>query len=169
MTTTFPTDLTTAAKAALAACEKHGIMLVTAESCTGGIIAASLTAVPGCSHAFEAGFVTYANSAKETMLGIAPSLLRTEGAVSEAVAKAMARCALEQSSAGISVAVTGIAGPDGGTDDKPVGLVHIAAARSGGDLLHRAPVFKGDRTSVRDQAAQVALEMVVELLSAEDA
>jgi len=162
--TTFPTDLLVVAEDALHACEANGIMLVTAESCTGGLIAACLTAVPGSSHAFEAGFVTYANSAKETMLGVAPSLLRTHGAVSEPVAKAMARGALEHSAAGVAVAVTGVAGPDGGSEDKPVGLVHLAVATADGDMLHRAPVFEGDRASIRYQAVREALAMVVEIL-----
>ncbi len=162
--TAFAPDLLASATAALAACEDHGVMLVTAESCTGGLIAACLTAVPGSSRAFEAGFVTYANSAKESMLGVAPSLLRIQGAVSEAVAKAMARGALEYSAAGVAIAVTGVAGPDGGTPDKPVGLVHIAAATADGDILHRAPVFQGDRDAIRAQTVREALAMVVEVL-----
>lgn len=163
--TSFSKDLMTAAEDALRICEANGIMMVTAESCTGGLISACLTAIPGSSRAFEAGFVTYANSAKETLLGVAPSLLRTHGAVSEQVAKSMARGALEHSAAGVAVAVTGVAGPEGGTEEKPVGLVHIAAATSDGAMLHRAPVFEGDRAAVRDATAREALRMVVEILN----
>lgn len=163
--TTYPEDLTRAAKDALRACDANGIMMATAESCTGGLIAACLTSIAGSSTVFEAGFVTYANAAKETMLDIAPSLIRTHGAVSEVVAKAMARGALEHSAAGVAVAVTGVAGPGGGSAEKPVGLVHIAAATADGALLHRAPVFDGDRTAIRDQAAREALCMVVDILN----
>jgi nicotinamide-nucleotide amidase len=164
----FPEELLSAADTALLACEAQGITMVTAESCTGGLISAALTAIAGSSRAFEAGFVTYANSAKEAMLGIAPSLIRTQGAVSEAVAKAMARGALEYTAAGLAVGVTGVAGPDGGTPDKPVGLVHMAVATSEGAISHRTQVFAGDRDSVRLQAAIATLAMVPAILKGED-
>lgn len=157
-------DMVAAARDALAACEETGVTLVTAESCTGGLVAAALTSVPGSSKVFEAGFVTYANSAKETTLQVAPSLIRTQGAVSRDVAFAMARGALAQSSAGIAVALTGVAGPDGGTPEKPVGLVHIAVCSEDGDSLHGAPIFEGDRDSIRRQATVAALTMVAKVL-----
>ncbi len=117
-------------------CRKAGLMIATAESCTGGLIAAAFTEIPGSSDVFERGFVTYSNEAKSDMLGIDQNLIATEGAVSEATARAMAEGAIANSNANLSIAVTGIAGPGGGTPDKPVGLVHLAAARLGHDIVH---------------------------------
>lgn len=111
-------------------------MIATAESCTGGLIAAAFTEIPGSSDVFERGFVTYSNEAKSDMLGINKDMIHAEGAVSEAVARAMAEGALANSAANISIAVTGIAGPGGGTPDKPVGLVYLATARLGHDTAH---------------------------------
>lgn len=122
----------------------HGLKLATAESCTGGLIAAMLTEVPGSSSVFERGFVTYSNAAKISALAVIPDLIDTHGAVSIEVARAMAIGGLSASLADISVAVTGVAGPGGGTDAKPVGMVCLAVARRGGD----AP------TVVVDQVAQ---------------
>ncbi len=113
-----------------------GLRIATAESCTGGLIAASLAAVPGASAALERGFVTYSNEAKTELLGVPAELIRERGAVSREVALAMVEGALAHSPAEIAVAVTGIAGPDGGSDAKPVGLVHIATARRDGERLH---------------------------------
>lgn len=113
-----------------------GLRVATAESCTGGLIAASLAAVPGASAALERGFVTYSNEAKTELLGAPAELIREHGAVSREVALAMVEGALARSPADIAVAVTGIAGPDGGSEAKPVGLVHIAAARRDGEVLH---------------------------------
>src|SRR5687767_12723711 len=115
----------------LAACQAKGMIVATAESCTGGLIAAILTEVPGSSVTFERGFVTYSNEAKTEQLGVAPQLLGEHGAVSEPVARAMARGGLDHSRANICIAVTGVAGPGGGTVAKPVGLVHLAAAKRG--------------------------------------
>lgn len=159
----LPQDLSDAAQATIEACRATNSVLVTAESCTGGLIGAALTSVPGSSEVFYASYVTYANAAKETMLGVAPSLIRTEGAVSEKVAFAMARGALEESPASIAVAVTGIAGPGGGSREKPVGTVHIAAVSSEGKTLHQAQLFAGDRDAVRLQTALYALGMVRQL------
>lgn len=163
----FPDALIQQAEAVLNRCRANGIRLVTAESCTGGLIAACLTAVAGSSDVVEAGFVTYANDAKENMLGLAPSLIRRHGAVSEEVVLEMARGALQNSSAGIVVAVSGIAGPGGGSQEKPVGLVHIAAMREDGQHLHRTPVFAGDRQQVRLQAVSEAFTMLITLLESE--
>jgi nicotinamide-nucleotide amidase len=121
----------------ISACRGKGLTLVTAESCTGGLIAAVLTEVPGSSDVFERGFVTYSNDAKTEQIGVPAALIEEHGAVSEAVARAMAAGALEHSRADTAVAVTGVAGPGGGTAAKPVGLVHLAAAKRGGPVLHR--------------------------------
>lgn len=160
----FTDDLTTAASALLAACEHTGQTLITAESCTGGLISAVLTAVPGSSKVVEGGFVTYSNTAKETMLDVPPSLIRVHGAVSQDVAIAMARGALAESAASLAIAVTGIAGPGGATPDKPVGLVHIAIANGGGRVCHEAPVFKGDRDAVRSQTVLHAMAMATQMV-----
>ena len=130
-------------------CRAHGLKLVTVESCTGGLIAACLTAIPGSSGVVERGFVTYSNEAKIELVGVDPDLLRREGAVSEAVACAMATGALAASPADLSIAVTGIAGPASDDTAKPVGLVHIAAARRGGAVVHVRHIFPGDRTAIR--------------------
>jgi nicotinamide-nucleotide amidase len=121
----------------LQACREKKLRLATAESCTGGLIAAILTEVPGSSDAFERGFVTYSNEAKSEMLWVPPKLIAQHGAVSEEVARAMALGALDHSRADIAVSVTGVAGPGGGTEAKPVGLVHLAAADRHGRTLHR--------------------------------
>jgi nicotinamide-nucleotide amidase len=126
------------AAALLALCRAAGVKLATAESCTGGLAAAALTEVPGSSDVFERGFVTYSNAAKTDLLGVPAGLIEAHGAVSEPVARAMAQRTLDASNADLSVAVTGIAGPGGGSSEKPVGLVHIAAARRGGRIEHRA-------------------------------
>lgn len=163
----FPDALIQQAETVLNRCRASGLRLATAESCTGGLIAACLTAVAGSSDVVEAGFITYANDAKETLLGVAPSLIRRHGAVSEEVVLDMARGALQNSSAGVVVAVSGIAGPGGGSAEKPVGLVHIAAMREDGQYLHRAPVFAGDRNQVRLQAVEEAFSLIISVLSIE--
>jgi nicotinamide-nucleotide amidase len=142
------------AETLLDACRAKGIRLATAESCTGGLIAAALTAVAGSSDVFDRGFVTYSNDAKHQMIGVPSDLIETLGAVSEEVARAMASGALERSRAGIAVAVTGVAGPGGGTDAKPVGLVCFGIAERGQPTVSEHRVFPGDRSSIR--AATVA-------------
>jgi len=143
----------------------QGLMLSAAESCTGGLISACLTDIPGSSDVLERGFVTYSNAAKTEMLGVPPEIIETYGAVSEEVAIAMASGALAHSRAGISVAVTGIAGPGGGSDDKPVGLVHIAGQRRGGRVSHIRREF-GDigRSEVRERTVAEALRLVRSLI-----
>lgn len=121
--------------------KSRGLTIATAESCTGGLIAATLAAVPGASASLERGFVTYSNAAKTELLGVPAELIREHGAVSREVALAMVAGALSHSPADVAVAVTGIAGPDGGTAAKPVGLVHISAARRGGVTLHEEMRF----------------------------
>ena len=150
------------AKQVLERCRNYGWKLATAESCTGGLISALITTIPGSSDVFTHGFVTYANEAKTQMLGVDGALITAHGAVSEAVARAMAEGAQRTANSDIALSVTGIAGPGGGSDEKPVGLVHMAMA-SRHTTLHQRHVFAGDRESVRLQAALAALAMVMEL------
>jgi len=139
--------------------------IATAESCTGGLIAATLAAVAGASASLERGFVTYANEAKSEMLGVPISMLREHGAVSREVALAMAEGALMHSPADVVVAVTGVAGPDGGTAEKPVGLVHIAAARRGGPVVHEEKRFGAiGRREVQEATVAAALELLKQIL-----
>ena len=142
-----------------------GHRLATAESCTGGLIAASITAVPGASVVLDRGFVAYSNEAKVEMLGVAADLINRRGAVSQEVALAMVDGALKHSRADIALAVTGIAGPDGGSAEKPVGLVHIAAARRNGPRLHEEHRF-GDigRHRIQAESAVAALTLAARLL-----
>jgi nicotinamide-nucleotide amidase len=149
----------------LSACRTRREMLATAESCTGGLVAGTLTAIPGSSDVFERGFVTYSNSAKSEMLGVPFWLIERHGAVSEDVARAMAGGVLTHSRASLALAVTGIAGPDGGTEEKPVGLVHFAAGRRDGPILHERVLF-GDlgRAEIRRRSVQQALVLLRSLL-----
>lgn len=134
----FPDETLMAARLLLAEAEERRLKIVTAESCTGGLIAACLTEIPGSSAVVERGFVTYSNQAKQELLGVPGDLIADMGAVSEPVARAMAEGALRESRAHIAIAVTGVAGPGGGTPLKPVGLVHIACARDNHRLRHEA-------------------------------
>jgi len=158
-------ELNQNAKELLDALRAQGLMLVAAESCTGGLISAYITDIPGSSDVFERGFVTYSNDAKAQMLGVPQQMIEAHGAVSEEVACAMASGALAHSKADISIAVTGIAGPGGGSDDKPVGLVHIAAIRRGWRLVHKRCAF-GDigRSEVRENTVHEALTLVSSLI-----
>ena len=160
----FSAELMARAEALLAQARAKGLKIATAESCTGGLLAGLLTEIPGSSDVFERGFVTYSNAAKCEQLGVPEDVIREFGAVSEMVAREMAHGALLQSKAQLSVAVTGIAGPSGGVPGKPVGLVHLAAAR-GDQLIHRLCNF-GDigRTQVRLKSVEAALEMLASLL-----
>jgi nicotinamide-nucleotide amidase len=163
----FPAALTAAATALLAALRARGIKLATAESCTGGLIAALLTEIPGSSDVVERGFVTYSNEAKTQMLGVPADLIARHGAVSEPVARAMAEGALACSEAQIAVAVTGVAGPGGGSPEKPVGLVYLAVARKGADTLH-LELCVGDigRGPIRIETVRSALQLVSRALAA---
>ena len=154
-------DLISQAAALLEAARANGDIIATAESCTGGLVSAALTAVPGCSDVFDRGFVTYSNAAKSEMLGVPFWLIEKHGAVSEDVARAMAGGALIHSSASMAVAVTGIAGPSGGTADKPVGLVHFAAGRPDGPMHHERFLF-GDleRAEIRRRSVRHALALL---------
>lgn len=149
------------AAAVLAALGARGQMLATAESCTGGMVAAALTAIAGSSAVVERGFITYSNAAKTEMLGVPAGLIEQFGAVSEEVARAMAEGALANSRADVAVAITGIAGPGGGSEGKPVGLVHFARASRSGPTHHLHRVFPGEREAVRRAAALTALELLL--------
>jgi nicotinamide-nucleotide amidase len=159
----FPQDLIAEAASILDDFRTRGLRLATAESCTGGLVAGLLTEIAGSSDVVERGFVTYSNAAKHELLGVPEAMLAMHGAVSEAVARAMAQGALSRSRADVAVAITGVAGPGGGSAAKPVGLVNFAAARRGGPTLHRECRF-GDigRGGVRLKAVEVALALLRE-------
>ena len=136
-------------------------MLVTAESCTGGLLSGALTAISGASDAFDCGFVTYTNQSKQTLLGVSAKSLATFGAVSDVVAKEMAYGAIIHSSGDVAVSITGVAGPDGGTADKPVGLVWIGVAKVGQTPnAYRCDFGNMDREAVREQAVLTALTLL---------
>lgn len=142
-------------------CEKNGLKIATVESCTGGLLAGLLTAVPGSSAVVERGYVTYSNEAKAEEVGVPPALIKTHGAVSREVAQAMATGALENAPVDLTASVTGVAGPGGGTAEKPVGLVYIGAALRGGAVEVRENRFDGDRDAIREESVRVALEMLL--------
>jgi nicotinamide-nucleotide amidase len=148
------------AAALLAALQAKGLTLATAESCTGGLIAASLTAIPGSSATVLAGFVTYSNAAKTAMVGVTEATLAAHGAVSAPVARQMAEGAVAASGADIAISCTGIAGPGGGSDAKPVGLVFIACARRGMETQVERHVFPGDRTAIRAATVDAAFALI---------
>lgn len=158
-------DLDTLSKETGAALKARGWMLATAESCTGGWVAQVITATAGSSEWFERGFVTYSNQAKQDMLGVLEATLRNFGAVSEATAREMATGALAKSRAQIALAVTGIAGPSGGTPDKPVGTVCFAWALTEGPVSSRTCQFSGNRETIRRQAVIEALRGLLQTLS----
>jgi len=149
------------ARRVLAACQAQGLRLATAESCTGGLIAACLTEIAGSSAVVERGYVTYDNRAKHEMLGVPLDLLQSVGAVSEEVAVAMAEGACARAGVDLAIAVTGIAGPGGATPTKPVGLVHIALAGAGGRPRHERHDFTGDRSAVRRASLDAALALIL--------
>jgi nicotinamide-nucleotide amidase len=162
---TFPKTSLELARRVLGTCERRGWHLTTAESCTGGLIIACLTEIPGSSSVVERGYVTYDNRAKAEMLGVPAALFERVGAVSEEVARAMAEGARARASVDLAIAVTGIAGPGGATPTKPVGLVHLAVARNGAPTLHACAVFLGDRAAIRLASVDAALELAVRALA----
>jgi nicotinamide-nucleotide amidase len=166
--TELPTDLLDLAKDVLVAAKANGMHITTAESCTGGLVASCLTAIPGSSQVVDSGFVTYSNEAKTRLLGVPRDLIADNGAVSDIVAAAMAEGALAQTDADLAIAVTGIAGPDGGTKDKPVGLVFLALAQANRDAVVKRYVFAGTRTDVRRATVAAAMELLLGRLKAED-
>ncbi|HEY0028286.1 MAG TPA: CinA family protein [Allosphingosinicella sp.] len=161
----LPAQLVEAARKVIEANRAAGLRVAVAESCTGGLVSAALTEIPGCSDVVEAGFVTYSNDAKRDLLGVSPDVLDTFGAVSVATAWSMAQGALKKSSADVAVAITGIAGPDGGSAHKPVGTVLFARARRGADpkdIMADSRDFRDlGRGGVRLQAALCALELLM--------
>ena len=161
-------QIVTQAATLLEAARERGDLLATAESCTGGLLAATLTAIPGASDVFERGFVTYSNTSKSELLGVPAWLIERHGSVSEDVARAMVGGALTHSRATLAVAITGIAGPGGGTPDKPVGLVHLAAARRDAPVAHERLLF-GDvgRNEIRRESVVQALALLASLLRGE--
>ncbi|RZJ19281.1 MAG: CinA family protein [Brevundimonas sp.] len=163
----FPADIETRCVKILHSARDAGVMLSTAESCTGGLVAAALTAVAGSSSAIDRGFVTYSNAAKSRMLGVPTAMIEAHGAVSEPVARAMAEGARRESEADVTVSVTGVAGPGGGTADKPVGLVHFASAGPQG-IIHVERRF-GDigREAVRLESVRQALDLLLDQLTAQ--
>jgi len=160
-------DLETLAEQVGAALKSRGMMLASAESCTGGWVGAAITAVAGSSHWFDRGFITYTNESKQEMLGVSAKTLAEYGAVSEPTVREMVAGALKHSHAQVALAISGIAGPGGATQDKPVGTVCIAwALRSGAERSQTAH-FQGDRAAVRRQAVAAALRGVLEMIEGE--
>ena len=162
----FPDDIAALAQQVITEAAARGLMTATAESCTGGLVAGALTAIAGSSAVVDRGFVTYSNEAKSDLVAVPAGLIEAHGAVSEPVARAMAAGAVARSRAQVSVAVTGIAGPGGGSDDKPVGLVHFAAAGPAG-VIHAERRF-GDigREAVRLESVRVALGLLLDRIGA---
>lgn len=150
----------------IAACKAAGEMIATAESCTGGLITGTLTGVDGSSSVVDCGFVTYSNEAKNVLVGVETSLLDRFGAVSEPVARAMCEGSLQRApNATISVSVTGIAGPGGGSSEKPVGLVHFGCAGRGRKTITRHHIFPGDRHAVRKATVLMAFTMIEDMIA----
>ena len=156
----LPPALVERAGALLKQYEGQGLRIATAESCTGGLVAAMLTEIPGSSAVVERGFVTYSNEAKNEMLGVAADLIARHGAVSEPVARAMAEGALARSRADVAIAITGVAGPGGATETKPVGLVHFAVARRGRTTALERRYGDLGRAVVRERAVADALDLL---------
>ena len=159
----FSVEIVTLARLLVDEARERSLRIVTAESCTGGLVAGAICSIAGASDVFERGFVTYSNRAKQELLGVPGDLIADVGAVSEPVARMMAEGALASANAHLSVAITGVAGPGGGTPMKPVGTVHIATARTNHGLRHRLQVFQlEDREGVQLAAVRAALEALRE-------
>jgi nicotinamide-nucleotide amidase len=161
-------DIVKAAKNLLAICKRKNLLVATAESCTAGLVAGTLTEIAGVSSILDRGYVTYSNEAKHEMLGVSRDILKEHGAVSRQTAEAMARGVLGNSRVHLAVSVTGIAGPDGGSDEKPVGLVYFASASRSGKLVHAEKRY-GDagRAQVRKQSVLQAFRMLHDLAEGE--
>lgn len=157
----FSLEIDTLARLVIDDARSRSLRIVTAESCTGGLVAGALCAIPGASDVFERGFVAYTNRAKQEQLGVSGDLIADLGAVSEPVARMMAEGALENSHAHLSVAITGVAGPGGGTPLKPVGTVHFATARANQSVQHRMEAYDLDsRWEIQIASVQAALEFL---------
>jgi len=157
----YPSSISKLATELISLCKGKGIKIATAESCTAGLIAGSLTEIAGSSAVFERGFNTYSNESKCELLGVSPDDIMAFGSVSQQVAGQMAEGALNIAPVQLTAAVTGIAGPDGGTPEKPVGTVHIASAYKGKSILNKEFLFTGDRQKVRLDAVRAALSMMM--------
>ena len=162
MTNIYPDSLSRIANELIITCKRRGFRIATAESCTGGLIAGSLTSVAGSSAVFECGFITYSNDSKNKILDVLSSDIDKFGAVSETVVCQMAEGALKNASAQLTAAVTGVAGPDGGSPDKPVGTVYVASACLGRKTRNQRFTFKGDREKIRLDTVEAALIMMLE-------
>ena len=163
MTTLFPEDLYKAAAALLDKLRKHALLVATAESCTGGLLCGLLTEIPGASGMVERGFVTYSNAAKTELLGVPEALIARQGAVSEEVARAMADGALQRTPAHITLSITGIAGPDGGSPEKPVGLVYLGIASRGASTRVRECRFGNiGRREIRLSSVREAIGLMAD-------
>jgi nicotinamide-nucleotide amidase len=161
----FPDSISSLARKVLDEARAAGLHIATAESCTGGLIAGALTEIPGSSDVVDRGFVVYTNEAKIAMLGVPPGLIARHGAVSEEVARAMAEGALKHAPVQLAVSCTGIAGPAGGTPTKPIGLVHLAAARTGQTTLHLEARFGNPgRAEVRMRSVEAALKLLLQIM-----
>jgi nicotinamide-nucleotide amidase len=161
----FSPALLHAAEELIAKAKAQGLIITTAESCTGGLLAACLTEIAGASDVYAYGFVSYANEAKEDLLGVPKDLLMRHGAVSEPVARAMAEGALKRAKADLALAITGVAGPGGGSKEKPVGLIHMAAASTKRGTVHEAHRFGViGRSAVRLKSVEAALALGVSML-----
>jgi nicotinamide-nucleotide amidase len=158
----FPDDIQALARRVVETAAARSVKITTAESCTGGLVAAALTAVPGSSAVVDRGFVTYSNAAKSDLLGVDPGLIEAHGAVSEPVARAMVRGALSRSAARVAVSVTGIAGPGGGSADKPVGLVHFGAAGPVGETHEEHRFGDPGREAIRLASVRAALRLLLD-------
>ena len=163
----FPADIDSLAQEALDLYARQNKRIVTAESCTGGLLAAALTSIAGSSKVFERGFVSYSNESKVDLLGVLPETLKRFGAVSAEVAEAMAQGALEYSLADVALSVTGIAGPEGGTPQKPVGLVYFGLAARDGTIFHVQSFFKNERADVRRAAVIEGLKILISYMHPE--
>jgi nicotinamide-nucleotide amidase len=170
MNSFWPADITAKSETVIRMLSDRSWMVATAESCTGGLIVGALTEIAGSSRAVDRSFITYSNAAKVEMLGVASATLDAFGAVSRETALEMVRGALMQSKADVAVAVTGIAGPGGGSPEKPVGLVHLVTATRTGHILHR-PMQYGDigRTAVRLHTVKTAFDMLIDIIDQADA
>lgn len=157
----FSLEIQTLARLVIDDARERSLRIVTAESCTGGLVAGAICSIPGASDVFERGFVAYSNRAKHEQLGVSGDLIADLGAVSEPIARMMAEGALENSHAHVSIAITGVAGPGGGTPLKPVGTVHFATARANQSVHHRMELFEfEDRWDIQMAAVQTALELL---------
>ena len=162
----FPLEIQTLARLLIDEARARSLRIVAAESCTGGLVAGAICSISGASDVFERGFVTYTNRAKSEMLGVPGDLIADHGAVSEPVARMMAEGALENSNGHVAVAITGVAGPGGGSPMKPVGTVHFAVARANRSVVHRHECFDGQtREEVQLAAIRTALEMLREAVA----